>query len=60
MRYAKVNLEQTTVYAQSNGRIQNMFLSLGTPIEINKPIFSLLILRVFIFKPILLSWIYVW
>lgn len=39
-RYAKVNLEQTTVYAQSNGRIQNMFLSLGTPIEINKPIFS--------------------
>ncbi|HHF7366474.1 TPA: HlyD family secretion protein [Legionella bozemanae] len=40
MRYAKVNLEQTTVYAQSNGRIQNMFLSLGTPIEINKPIFS--------------------
>ncbi|KTD63663.1 hemolysin D [Legionella santicrucis] len=40
MRYAKVNLEQTTVYAQSNGRIQNMYLSLGTPIEINKPIFS--------------------
>ncbi|VEB38898.1 hemolysin D [Legionella sainthelensi] len=40
MRYAKVNLEQTTVYAQSNGRIQNMYLSLGAPIEINKPIFS--------------------
>ncbi|MCW8443176.1 efflux RND transporter periplasmic adaptor subunit [Fluoribacter gormanii] len=39
-RYAKVNLEHTTVYAQSNGRIQNMYLSLGTPIEINKPIFS--------------------
>lgn len=40
LRYAKVNLEQTTVYAQSDGRIQNMFLTLGTPIEINKPIFS--------------------
>lgn len=40
LNYAKVNLDQTTVYAQSNGRIQNMYLSLGTPIEVNKPIFS--------------------
>lgn len=40
VNYAKVNLDQTTVYAQSNGRIQNMYLSLGTPININKPIFS--------------------
>jgi multidrug resistance efflux pump len=36
----KVSLDQTTVYAQADGQIQNMYLSLGTPIEINKPIFS--------------------
>lgn len=38
--YAKVNLDQTTVYAQSNGVVQNMYLSLGTPIKINEPVFS--------------------
>lgn len=37
---AQVNLEQTIVYAQDNGQIQNMYLSLGAPIEINKPVFS--------------------
>lgn len=40
LHYAKVNLDETIVRAQSNGNIQNMYLSLGTPIEINKPIFS--------------------
>lgn len=37
---AQVNLEQTIVYAQSNGLIQNMYLSIGTPIKINQPVFS--------------------
>lgn len=40
MSYAKVNLDQTVVYAQSNGFVQNMYLSLGTPIKINEPVFS--------------------
>ncbi len=37
---AKVNLDETIVYAQNNGTIQNMYLSLGTPIQLRKPIFS--------------------
>jgi len=38
---AKVNLDLTIVRAQNNGIIQNLFLSVGTPININQPIFSL-------------------
>jgi multidrug resistance efflux pump len=37
---AKVNLNETTVYAKNNGIVQNMFLALGTPIELRKPVFS--------------------
>lgn len=37
---AKVNYDETTVYAQNDGIVQNMYVSLGTPIEIRKPIFS--------------------
>ena len=40
MENAKVNLDETTVYAQNDGVIQNMFVSLGTPIKIREPIFS--------------------
>lgn len=40
LQYAEVNLEQTIVYAQSNGVVENMYLSLGTPIKINQPVFS--------------------
>lgn len=40
MENAKVNLDETTVYAKNNGIVQNMFVALGTPIEIRKPIFS--------------------
>lgn len=38
---AKVDLDETTVYAKHEGAIQNMFVSLGTPIKIRTPIFSL-------------------
>lgn len=41
LKNAKVNLEQTDVYAQSNGIIQNLFFSIGTPVNINQPLFSL-------------------
>ncbi len=37
---AKVDLDETTVYAKNNGVVQNMFAALGTPIKIRKPIFS--------------------
>lgn len=37
---AKVNLDETTVYADDNGIVQNLFTSLGAPIEIRVPIFS--------------------
>ncbi|KTD40510.1 HlyD family secretion protein [Legionella parisiensis] len=41
LKNAKVNLEQTDVYAQNNGIIQNLFFSIGTPVNINQPLFSL-------------------
>ncbi len=41
MKNAKVNLDETTVYARHNGAIQDMFVALGTPIKIRQPIFSL-------------------
>lgn len=40
MRNAKVNYDETIVYAQNNGIVQNMFLALGTPIKERVPIFS--------------------
>jgi multidrug resistance efflux pump len=40
MKNAKVDLDETTVYAQNNGFIQNMYTALGAPIEKRKPIFS--------------------
>ncbi len=40
MTNAKVNLDETTVYADNNGVVQNMYAALGSPIEIRKPIFS--------------------
>lgn len=39
LKNAKVNLEQTEVYAQSNGIVQNLFFSVGTPVNINQPLF---------------------
>lgn len=38
---ARVDLDETTVYAKHSGAIQNMFAALGTPIKIRTPIFSL-------------------
>ncbi len=40
MNNAKVDLDETIVYAKNNGFIQNMYTALGAPIEIRKPIFS--------------------
>lgn len=41
LKNAKVSLELTDVYAQGNGIIQNLFFTLGTPVNINQPLFSL-------------------
>ncbi len=41
LKNAQVNLEQTDVYAHGNGIIQNLFFTLGTPVNINQPLFSL-------------------
>lgn len=38
---ATVNLRLTDVYAQVNGIIQNLFFTIGTPVNINQPLFSL-------------------
>lgn len=40
MHNAKVDLDETTVYAKNNGIVQNMFVALGAPVEIRKPLFS--------------------
>ncbi len=40
MQNAKVDLDETIVYAKNNGIVQNLFASLGTPIKIREPIFS--------------------
>lgn len=40
MRNAKVDLDETIVYAKNNGTVQNLFAGLGTPIKIREPIFS--------------------
>lgn len=41
LKNAKVNLELTDVYAQGNGIIQNLFFTVGTPVNLNQPLFSL-------------------
>lgn len=41
LKNAQVNLGLTDVYAQGNGIIQNLFFSVGTPVNINQPLFSL-------------------
>ncbi|KTD76576.1 HlyD family secretion protein [Legionella waltersii] len=41
LKNAQVNLELTDVYAQGNGIIQNLFFSIGTPVNVNQPLFSL-------------------
>ena len=40
MHNAKVDLDETTVYAKNNGIVQNMFVALGAPVEIRRPLFS--------------------
>ena len=37
---AKVDLELTKVKAEADGIIQNFFLSVGTPVNVNEPLFS--------------------
>jgi len=39
---AKVNLQLSTVYAESNGLISNMFISIGTYATVGTPLFSLI------------------
>lgn len=41
LKIANVNLSETEVYAQNNGVVQNLFLTLGAPIKINEPLFTL-------------------
>lgn len=40
LKNAKVDLDLTTVYAENDGIIQNFFLSIGTPVNVNQPLFS--------------------
>jgi multidrug resistance efflux pump len=41
LKNAKVSLELTEVYSQGNGIIRNLFFTIGTPVNINQPLFSL-------------------
>lgn len=41
LRIAEVNLELTDVKAQTSGIIQNLFLTIGAPVNVNQPLFSL-------------------
>ncbi|MFT4059352.1 MAG: efflux RND transporter periplasmic adaptor subunit [Legionella sp.] len=41
LKNAKVNLNLTDVYAQTNGIVQNLFFTLGTPVNVNQPLFSI-------------------
>lgn len=41
MNNAKVDLDETTVYAKHNGAVLDMFSAPGTPIKIRTPIFAL-------------------
>jgi len=40
MDNAKINLDETTIYAKNNGVVQNMFTAVGAPVEIRQPLFS--------------------
>ncbi|MBX9598674.1 MAG: HlyD family secretion protein [Burkholderiales bacterium] len=40
LKNAQLDLELTTVYAENDGIIQNFFLSVGTPVNVNQPLFS--------------------
>lgn len=40
LKNARVDLDLTTVYAENDGIIQNLFLSIGTPVNVNQPLFS--------------------
>ncbi len=40
LKNAQVDLDLTTVYAENDGIIQNFFLSVGTPVNVNQPLFS--------------------
>ncbi|RTK96017.1 MAG: HlyD family secretion protein [Neisseriaceae bacterium] len=40
LKNVQVDLDETVVYAQSDGIVQNMFVSLGSPVNVNQPIFS--------------------
>jgi len=39
---AKFFLDQTVVYAQKDGIIQNFYLTIGNPVNFNKPLFSMI------------------
>ncbi|HAT8698585.1 TPA: HlyD family efflux transporter periplasmic adaptor subunit [Legionella pneumophila] len=41
MKNAKIDLDETTVYAKQNGAVQDMFVALGTPIKTRKPVFAI-------------------
>lgn len=40
LKNAQVDLALTNVYAENDGIIQNFYLSLGTPVNVNQPLFS--------------------
>ncbi|WP_412754160.1 HlyD family secretion protein [Legionella londiniensis] len=40
LNIARINLELTKVTAENNGVVQNLFLTLGTPVNVNQPLFS--------------------
>ena len=40
LKNAQVDLDLTTVYAENDGVVQNFFLSVGTPVNVNQPLFS--------------------
>lgn len=41
LRIAQINLSLTEVVAKKNGVVQNLFFSVGSPINVNQPVFSL-------------------
>lgn len=41
LKNAQINLELTEVHAQGNGIVQNLFFAVGTPVNVNQPLFSL-------------------
>ena len=51
MNVDKINLDETLVRAGSDGVVDNMFISVGTPVTQRQPLFSLSILASGLFKP---------